>query len=180
MIEHDDRTLVRWTLKGDRKAFEELVDRYQRPVFNVALRMVSNTDDAADLSQTVFVKAYEKLRSYNERYKFYSWLYKIAINASINFLEQQKKRDLLGDKELEANSLVDEEFEARERVEKLEDAILLLRPDYRIVIILKHFQDLSYEEIGIILEIPEKTVKSRLFTARGMLRKILEDSGLVD
>ena len=180
MEEHDDQTLVRRTLKGDRKAFEELVDRYQRPVFNVALRMVSNADDAADLTQTVFVKAYEKLRSYNGRFKFYSWLYKIAVNTSLNFLEQQKRHDLLGDRELAAESLIDEELEAKERVEKLEDALLLLRSDYRMIIILKHFQDLSYEEIGIILEIPEKTVKSRLFTARGMLKVILENSGLMD
>jgi RNA polymerase sigma-70 factor (ECF subfamily) len=180
MQELSDRDLVKRCLKGDRKAFEILVDRYQKPVFNLALRMVSDTDDAADLTQAVFIKAYEKLKSYNDRYKFFSWLYKIAVNTSLNFLEQKKRRDLLGDRDIPQEPVVEAELEASERIQKLEDAILELRTEFRIVIVLRHFHDLSYEEMSQILDIPEKTVKSRLFSARQMLREILLRRGLTE
>jgi RNA polymerase sigma-70 factor (ECF subfamily) len=180
MQELNDRDLVRRSLKGEQKAFEALLDRYEKPIYNLALRMVNDSDDAADLTQAVFLKAYEKLVTYNERFKFFSWLYKIAVNTSLNFLEQQKKQDQLGDRDVSQGSVVEEQFEAAERVQKLEEAILQLEPDYRIVIVLKHFHDLSYDEIGRILDIPEKTVKSRLFSARGLLREILLRIGLTE
>lgn len=176
----DDKNLVSRCLKGDQKAFECLLDRYQKPIYNVALRMAGDPDDAADLTQTVFVKAYEKLGTYNERYKFFSWLYKIAVNTSINFLEQKKRHDVLTDRELSQEPLVEEQVEASDRVEKLENAILELRTEYRIVIVLRHFHDLSYDEIGKILDLPERTVKSRLFTARQMLKDILLRAGVSD
>lgn len=178
MISPGDKDLVRQCLKGDQKAFECLLDRYQKPIFNVALRIVGNADDAAELTQTVFVRIYEKLGTYDERYKFFSWLYKIAVNASINFLEQKKRYDVLTDREVSQEPRVEEQVEASERAEKLEDAILELRTEYRIVIVLRHFHDLSYDEMGKILDLPEKTVKSRLFTARQMLKDILVKAGL--
>ena len=156
-----------------------LLDRYQKPIYNVALRMVNNIDDAADLTQTVFIRAYEKLNSYNDRYEFYSWLYRIAVNTSLNFVEKNKRQDLLGDRDVLQGSDVEDELESRERVEKLEEAILELRPEYRIVIVLRHFHDLSYDEMGTILDIPEKTVKSRLFSARQLLKGLLLKSGLM-
>ena len=180
MQEPDDKDLVRRCLKGDQKAFETLLDRYQKPIYNVALRMVSSNDDAADLTQTVFIKAYENLRSYDERFKFFSWLYKIAVNSSLNFLEQKKRNDLLGDQDVSQGPVLEEQIEASERIEKLDDAILQLKPEYRIVIVLRHFHDLSYDERGEILDIPEKTVKSRLFTARQMLKDLLLKSGLLE
>lgn len=176
----DDKDLVRRCLKGDQKAFECLLDRYQKPIYNVALRMIGDADDAADLTQSVFIKAYEKLSSYDDRYKFFSWIYKIAVNASINFLEQRKKFDVLTDRELSQEARVEEQVESAERVALLENAILELKTDYRIVIVLRHFQDLSYDEIGKILDLPEKTVKSRLFTARQMLKDMLLKAGLGD
>lgn len=157
-----------------------LLDRYQKPIYNVALQMVNNIDDAADLTQTVFIKAYEKLNSYNDRYKFYSWLYRIAVNTSLNFVEKNKRQELLGDRDVLQGSLVEDELESLERVEKLQEAILELRPEYRIVIVLRHFHDLSYDEMGTILDIPEKTVKSRLFAARQMLKDLLLKSGLME
>lgn len=144
MQEPDDKDLVRRCLKGEKKAFETLLDRYQKPIYNVALRMVSSLDDAADLTQTVFIKAYENLRSYDERFKFFSWLYKIAVNSSLNFLEQKKRNDLLGDQDVSQGPVLEEQIEASERIEKLDDAILQLKPEYRIVIVLRHFHDLSY------------------------------------
>jgi len=157
-----------------------LLDRYQKPIYNVALRMVNNIDDAADLTQTVFIKAYEKLNSYNDRFEFYSWLYRIAVNTSLNFVEKNKRQDLLGDRDVFQGSDVEDELESLERVEKLEEAILELAPEYRIVIVLRHFHDLSYNEMGTILDIPEKTVKSRLFAARQLLKGLLLKSGLME
>jgi RNA polymerase sigma-70 factor (ECF subfamily) len=180
MQEPDDRDLVRRCLSGDLKAFETILERYQKPLFNVALRVLSNADDAADVTQATFVKAYEKLNSYDDRYKFFSWLYRIAVNTSLNFLDQKKRSDLLGDEDVSEGNRLEEELHASERVEKLEDAILNLPVEYRVVIVLKHFHDLSYEEMGLILDIPEKTVKSRLFTARQMLKDILIKAGLVE
>lgn len=180
MISPDDKDLVRQCLEGDQKAFEGLLDRYQKPIYNVALRMVGDADDAADLTQTVFVKAYEKLGTYDDHYKFFSWLYKIAVNASLNFLEQKKRYDVLSDREVSQEPSVEEELESSERVERLELAILELKTEYRILIVLRHFHDLSYDEMGTILDLPEKTVKSRLFTARQMLKDILLRAGLGD
>jgi RNA polymerase sigma-70 factor (ECF subfamily) len=180
MLEPDDKDLVRRCLTGDLKAFETILERYQKPVFNVALRLLSNTDDAADVAQSTFVKAYEKLNSYDDRYKFFSWLYRIAVNTSLNFLEQKKRSDLLGDEDVSEGNHLEEELHAAERVEKLEDAILNLPVEYRVVIVLRHFHDLSYEEMGMILDLPDKTVKSRLFTARKMLKDILIKAGLME
>jgi RNA polymerase sigma-70 factor (ECF subfamily) len=180
MEEPDDKDLVRRCLAGDMKAFETLLTRYEKPVFNVALRVLSNTADAADVTQSTFVKAYEKLSTYDSRYKFFSWLYRIAINTSLNLLEQKKRSDLLGDDDVSGGNHLEEEFHSLERVEKLEDAILNLAVEYRVVIVLRHFHDLSYEEMGMILDIPEKTVKSRLFTARQMLKDLLTRSGLME
>lgn len=180
MLEPDDKDLVKRCLAGDLKAFETLLERYQKPVFNIALRVLSNTDDAADVTQATFVKAYEKLTSYDSRYKFFSWIYRIAVNTSLNFLEQKKRSDLLGDEDVSEGDRLEEELHAAERVEKLEDAILNLAIEYRVVIVLRHFHDLSYEEMGMILDLPEKTVKSRLFTARQMLKDLLTKSGLME
>jgi len=180
MQEPDDKDLVRRCLTGDIKAFETILARYQKPVFNIALRVLSNTADAADVTQSTFIKAYEKLNSYDSRYKFFSWLYRIAINTSLNFLEQKKRSDLLGDEDVSDGNRLEEELHAAERVEKLEDAILSLPVEYRVVIVLRHFHDLSYEEMGTIIDLPEKTVKSRLFTARQMLKETLTKAGLME
>jgi RNA polymerase sigma-70 factor (ECF subfamily) len=178
MKEQDDKELVRRCLRGEKKAFEIILDRYEKPIYNLVVRMVNDREDASDLTQSVFVKAYEKLNTYNTRFKFFSWLYKIAVNTALNFIGHRKNQERLSDDLVSEDTGLEKEFEESERCQKLEDAILALRPDYRIVIVLRHFQDLSYDEMSKILEIPTKTVKSRLFTARQMLKVILTKSGL--
>jgi RNA polymerase sigma-70 factor (ECF subfamily) len=180
MSEPDDKDLVKRCLNGDLKAFETILARYQKPIFNVALKIVSNTADAADVTQATFIKAYEKLNTYDDKRKFFSWIYRIAVNTSLSFLEQKKRSDLLGDGEVSDDNRLEEELHSAERVEKLEDAILHLAVDYRVVIVLRHFHDLSYEDMGLILDIPEKTVKSRLFTARQQLKDMLTKAGLLE
>lgn len=178
MKEQDDKELVRKCLGGENKAFEIILDRYEKPIYNGILRMVNDPEDAADLTQSVFVKAYEKLTTYDPRFKFFSWLYKIAVNASLNFLSHNKRQERLDERVVAEGRGLEEEFDESERYQKLEDAILALRADFRILIVLRHFQNLSYDEMSKILDIPEKTVKSRLFTARQTLKNILVKSGL--
>ncbi len=173
MIDMNDTDAVRQTLRGDTKAFEAIVGRYYKTIYNVTLRMGVDCDDAYDITQTVFVKVYENLKSFNAKYKFFSWLYRIALNETLNFLDRQKE-----DKKVEIDTLTDSEtpenaYQHVEASEMVQEAVWSLQLDYRVVIVLRHFHNLSYNEIGFILDLPEKTVKSRLFTAREQLRDIL-------
>jgi len=175
----DDADAVRECLAGNSEAFGVLVKKYQQPIYNLALRMLREPEDAMDVSQTVFIKAFEKLDSYNPAHRFFSWIYRIAINESINFSKRSKRLD-----EYESGVSASEEMtpEDRYRDEALEEevsaAISLLTMDYRTVIVLKHYNDLSYQEMAEVLDIPEKTVKSRLFSARQRLKDILQKRGI--
>lgn len=179
MKETDDREAVRSCLDGDVKSFELLVGKYQGVVYNIALRMVRNPEDAEDVSQAAFLKAYEKLGTYRESFRFYSWLYRIAVNEALNFLDRQKRFTRLDERIEDPRQALDAASEVRERDERIQEALMELKPEHRVVLILKHFEDFSYEEIGTILDIPEKRVKSRLFTARQVLREVLVKKGIV-
>ncbi len=173
MNEEDDAVLVSETLDGNQKAFASLVDKYYKTVYNSAIRMGIGSDDAFDVTQAVFVKAYENLRSYKSRYKFFSWLYRIAVNESLNVIHRRKYLEPLDDDEPATTNSPDGEYETTENVEMVQQCLMRLKLDYRVVIVLNHFQQLTYNEISFILDIPEKTVKSRLYTARQHLRDIL-------
>ena len=182
MTEADDRTLVQQCLQGERDAFGMLVNRHQKAVFNLALRMTKSYFEAQDVAQTVFVKAYEKLNEYDARYRFFSWIYRMAVNESLNFIKRDRRLEGL-DPEREYATLLptpEVEYEENEMSRNVQNALMQLKADYRAIIILKHFQDLSYHEIGYILDIPEKTVKSRLFTARQVLKQVLLKQGYVE
>jgi len=174
----DDHILVRRCLEGDIKAFEGIVDRYEKIIYNAALRIVKNQDTAADVTQSVFLKVYDNLKRFNERYKFFSWIYKIAVNEALHTLRQTKPTDELGDHLVSTEKNPEEVYRENEQEDKIQDALMRIGRDYRVVIVLRHFHDLSYDEIGYVLDIPEKTVKSRLFTARNLLKDILQKEGL--
>lgn len=178
-MERSDKELVRECLDGSRSAFEELVNRYQKVIFNVAYRMVNDYDTAEDVAQCVFIKGFERMRSYNPRYKFFSWLYRIAINESLNYLNHSKRMGELSDDMVSKAKTPEEVCGDVDLSEKIGDALMELEPNYRVVIVLKHFRNCSYSEMSDILSIPEKTVKSRLFTARQSLRKILVAKGIM-
>jgi RNA polymerase sigma-70 factor (ECF subfamily) len=178
MVDSDDRRLVERCLTGDRSAFEGLVDKYQRAVYNLALRMVQGPEDAEDIAQAAFVKAYERLGTYKSEYRFFSWLYRIAVNESLDFLEHKKRFTGLGDAEEVAAVEEADRGETEELSAMLGNALQELKPDHRAVVVLKHLEGLSYEEIGRILQIPEKKVKSRLFSARQSLRDLLMKKGV--
>ncbi len=170
--DEQDRALVRQCLEGQRDAIGALVDRYQKRLFNVALRMLGNVQDAEDVTQTVFLNAYLKLRSYDPKYRFFSWIYRMTVNESLNALKRRKPTVTLEDSlENQApGAAPDRVAEAEDRVGK---ALMRLKPDDRAVVVLCHFVSFSYQEIAEVLEIPVKTVKSRLFTARERLRLAL-------
>lgn len=171
--------LVRRCQKGDGHAFEVLVGQYEKPIFNVAFRMLGNYDDAADVAQVAFMKAFENLARYNPAYKFYSWIYRIAINEAIDQLNRRKRNTELDEARLPDWHTPEQAVRDTQLSAVMQEALMDVKTDYRTVIVLKHFMDCSYEEISGILDIPVKTVKSRLFTARQLLKDRLADTGLL-
>jgi RNA polymerase sigma-70 factor, ECF subfamily len=167
-----DRALVRRFLDGERPAGDELVNRYHRSVFNVALRMLGNVQDAEDVSQTVFGNAFLALDSYDPKYRFFSWIYRMTVNESLNTINRRRNVvSLDGSIDVPAPDTVS--HSAAEAEARVGSALLELKPDDRAVVVLRHFVSFSYEEISDVLDVPVKTVKSRLFTARERLRQSL-------
>ena len=179
MTEPGDLTLVRACLEGNTKAFESIIDKYQKAVFNIALRMINDYEDAQDISQSVFVKAYEKLDTFKPKYRFFSWIYRMVINESINFLNQRKYYEGFDPNSVSKEKTPEERYNDIELGEKIQDALMDLQIDHRAVIVLRHFEDFSYREMSFMLDISEKTVKSRLYTARQQLRDVLLRKGIV-
>jgi RNA polymerase sigma-70 factor (ECF subfamily) len=141
-------------------------------VYNVALRMLGNVQDAEDVTQTVFGNAFSALDTYDPKYRFFSWIYRMAVNESLNTLKRRREVvSLDGTFEVAADSSESENAAAAE--ESISRALLDLKPDDRAVVVLRHFVSFSYEEISDVLDVPVKTVKSRLFTARERLRQSL-------
>ena len=179
MSKSDDAQLVREALTGDMKAFERLIDKYQRPLYNAALRMTGDRDDAGDIVQTVFIRVYENLESYDPKYKFFSWVYRMMMNEAINFINRNKPKVSLNQSLVSDEPRPDEKYASKRLSQCVEDAIAELPLDYRVAIIFRHWADLPYRDIGFILDIPEKTVKSRLYSARRMLAELLSKRGLL-
>ena len=168
----EDLALVRQTLAGQAEAFGALVTRYQKVMFTVALRMLGNTEDAQDATQDAFVKAYQRLESFDTKYRFYSWMYRILVNECLNVNRDRRPEESLGGDEEGSGTPFDSTLES-ERREQIQLALLRLTPEYRTVVVLRHFAGQSYGEIAEALAIPEKTVKSRLYSARQRLGELL-------
>ncbi len=177
MARDDDAMLVDACLRGDRNAFDELVDRYEGPLFSAAYRITGSIEDAMYATQNAFVNAYEKLHTFDPTYRFFSWIYRIAVNQSLNLVERRKTQTEINEDTATESRGPSEIFDTTEARGHLKRALLELEPHYRTVIVLKHLEGFSYREIGELLGIPEKTVKSRLFTARQKLRVILTERG---
>ena len=176
MVDGDpDEALVARCLGGEVEAFESIVSRYQRVLFNAAYRLLGDREEARDVAQGALVKAYEKLASFDPRYRFFSWIYRIVVNEALNTRDRRRPTaPLLADLPDAGNAArVEEALAARERSDSLQAAILRLRNEDREVIVLRHFAELSYAEIGETLGLAEKTVKSRLHEARQRLGRML-------
>jgi len=173
VIESSDLDLVERCRRGDAEAFDSLVRRYQKVLFNVAYRLVGDYEDARDLAQTAFVKAYQKLDSYDPAFKFFSWLYRILVNETLNFRERRKPMETLDENPgLAVKGGPQEELLAAERSRRVQHALMRLSPSAREVLVLRYFAELSYREMSAALALPEKTVKSRLYEARRQLAAI--------
>jgi RNA polymerase sigma-70 factor, ECF subfamily len=171
--EDDDGVLVEQCRSGDRVACGKLVLSYQKPVFNAALRMLRNVEDARDVAQTTFLKAFEHLADYDATRKFYSWLYRIALNESLDALGARKPFEPISGDEEDQMPGPEQCAEGDQLSRAINEALARIKPEYRAVITLRHFMHLSYQDMGDILMLPEKTVKSRLYEARQLLREDL-------
>jgi RNA polymerase sigma-70 factor (ECF subfamily) len=175
----DINALIKECRNGNLEAFGHLLDAYQGPVFNVVYRMVNDRDDAEDITQSAFVKAYENLGRFDPRYKFFSWIYRIAINEALNFLKSRERlQPLEGDLE-SAWRGPEDALRSAEIGAGVQEALMRLKPTHRAAIVLKHLRGCSYQEVAAILHMPEKTVKSTLFSARRLLRDALLASGMM-
>ena len=173
MHKDEDAALVKGCKRGDRRAMAQLISQYERPVFNAAFRILGNRDDAADATQTVFLKVFEHIADYDQKYKFFSWVYRIAVNESLNQVKKRRSQESLDDGQASPWQGPAEELDSKRLCERVQDALMLLDIDYRNVVVLKHISGFSYQQISEILQLPEKTVKSRLYSARQILKKLL-------
>lgn len=183
-----DGELVQTAIGGRETSFEELVRRYQRPIAAYVYRMVGDYDVALDLTQEVFIKVYNSLGRYRPEFKFSTWIYKIAHNAAIDHLRRHAVRDqaltsgIDGERRealIESRRLTPEqESERKERRTEIESVVQLLPAAYRELIVLRHSQDLSYDEIAEVTGLPLGTVKNRLFRARESMRDHLLQRGI--
>jgi RNA polymerase sigma-70 factor (ECF subfamily) len=178
-IDEEDRALVERFRRGDREAFAELVVRYQGPVYNAAFWVVRRAEDASDVCQTAFLKAAERIDDYDPRFRFFSWLYRIALNEALNLVRDHGREEELDERAEwpDADGAGPEErLQAAQLSRRVQVALMKLSARDRVVVSLRHFSELSYAEIAEVLDIDEKTVKSRLFEARQRLRRLLEDT----
>ena len=180
-----DLTLVRRAQKDDVGAYDELVRRYQERIYATVYHMTSNHEDANDLVQETFIKAYRALKTFKGDSSFYTWVYRIAVNKTINFLKQRKNRTHMSLNDVDYNAENDPDLVAlvsdktprrdvslAELQDKLNAAMLKLSEHHRMVVTLHDIQGLSHEEIGEIMDCNIGTVRSRLFYARQQLQAL--------
>jgi RNA polymerase sigma-70 factor (ECF subfamily) len=179
MDETEDLKLVRESRQGSRESFERLLIRYEKAIFNAAYRMLHDYEDAKDVTQNVFLKAFENLEYFDPKHRFFSWIYRIALNESINLCKSRRRFEAVEDTRVEERNTPEKLLSRTELGGVVQAALMSIGFEYRVVIVLRHFNDCSYQEMSEILEIPEKTVKSRLFTARALLRDILSKRGIL-
>ncbi len=171
----DDAGLVQQCRAGNRDAFTVLVLRHQKTVYNVALRVLGHPEDARDATQNVFLKVFEHLDSFDPRYRFFSWVYRIALNEAMNRRRRRQQSTALTNEEPDGVPGPEAVVAGEQTGKALEDALQRLVAEQREVVVLRHVAELSYEEMAEVLQVPEKTVKSRLHSARMRLRELLAD-----
>jgi RNA polymerase sigma-70 factor (ECF subfamily) len=191
VVHEEDRKLIHQTLAGNEAAFKKLMEKYRGSVFHLVYKMIENREEAEDIVQETFIKAYRALASFNEEFAFSTWLFKIATNHCIDVLRKRKLQTYSLDAPLQMKDgdvkreYADETYSPEQSVMDLEHRHLILQaieelPEkYRTVIHMRHKEDRSYEEISEILGIPIGTVKARIFRAREMLKKRLKEKGYI-
>lgn len=185
-MKKSDSLLITKALQGDQQAYTDLLARYRGPLYTLLFRMVRNKEETEDLVQEAFMKAFGSLGTFNEEFAFSTWLYKIAINNTIDHLRKKRLRTYSLDKPIQSRVgevkreypdvtwAADKEVLSAEKSAIIERAIAELPEKYRVAIILRHTEEKSYEEIAEILNIPLGTVKARIFRAREALKRKLK------
>lgn len=185
----DEKALIARTVDGDHEAFGQLVETYEKQVYNLCLRMCGNPEDAHDLAQEAFIKAWRGLRFYKSEAAFSTWLYRLTSNVCIDFLRRQKRRPTVSltvredgeeSTELEVEDIQsqpEEQVLHNEVRTEIAKAMDQLEDEFRMILTLRVIDELSYEEIAEIMDLKIGTVKSRLARARLKLKKILLQSG---
>jgi RNA polymerase sigma-70 factor (ECF subfamily) len=182
-----DLDLIASAIKGGEDSFEALVKRYQRPIAGYVFRMLGDYEASLDVSQEVFIKVYNSLSRYSSEYKFSTWIYRIAHNAAIDHMRRNsvspqslETENADGTYQLQIECPKPTPEQDRERSEwrtQIESVVKRLPAAYRELILLRHAQDLSYDEIATVTGLPLGTVKNRLFRAREMMRDIFIERG---
>ncbi|HEY1352484.1 MAG TPA: sigma-70 family RNA polymerase sigma factor [Ktedonobacteraceae bacterium] len=178
-VDQDDALLVIACKNGDQDAFSLLVQRYQRRVFNLVFRMLQNYDEACEITQETFLAAWQGLPAFRGEARFTTWLYRIAYNCSLKQLEA-RKRDQVLQAALQSEQALEDENHHSHRLRQLDNQELVqeqlsqLPPKYRAVLILRHLQDMTYEEMAEVLTVPIGTIKTHLFRARNLLKERLQ------
>ena len=188
MTENTDLHAIERCRQGDRNAFEQIVKRYSKPAYYLALSYVGRPDDALDLSQDAFVNAYRHLKRFDSSKRFFPWFYSILRNLCLNHLSRspRRKEDSIEGLEEQKGTVAisikgknpEQLLIEKDLADKIGRALRRLRVHEREIIILQHFQDYSYQEIADLLEIPIGTVMSRLYSARRSLRNELQRMGV--
>ena len=185
-MSESEATLIADALKGSQNAYRILTERHQGSVYHIIFKIVRDRETANDLVQETFMKAFASLASYRSEFKFSTWLYKIAANSSIDFLRKKKINALSLDQQMETKDGTvgieipdysyhpERDLVRKQQMFNIDDAINSLPAKYREVIIYRHKDDKSYEEIADLLDIPVGTVKARIFRARELLKKKLK------
>jgi RNA polymerase sigma-70 factor (ECF subfamily) len=179
----DEAELIERAKKGDTRAFGTLVERYQRRVIGVAMAVVHNQEDALELAQETFVRAFQSVGKFESRSSFSTWLYRIAANIAIDFRRRERRHPTMRGEEAENEiqrlpSKLGDSFKEAQRSEmsrRIRDALAELTQEHRAAILLREVEGLSYDEISEVMQCPRGTVMSRLHYARNHLREILKD-----
>ena len=186
-MQNEESVIIAQALAGDQKAYTVLVERHRAAVYHVIHRIVHHDEIARDLVQETFMKAFSSLASYRSEYRFSTWLYKIAANSSIDHLRKKRIQALSLDRPIDTGDgtmeieVPDNSFNPelalvrKQQRFSIEEAIDSLPPKYREVIVYRHKDDKSYEEIADLLGIPVGTVKARIFRARELLKRKLKN-----
>ena len=183
-----DFILIEKAKDGDEKAYAELMQRYKKPVYHMILKMVRNVDDAEDLTIEAFAKAFRNLRKFNPEFTFSTWLFRIATNNCIDFIRKKKLettsisgalKDDNGDNvDMDIRDInLDPQEEAikTEKIDLIQHIVTKLPPKYQLLVKLRYFQELSYEEIAVEIDAPLGTVKAQLHRARELLYDLVKN-----
>jgi RNA polymerase sigma-70 factor (ECF subfamily) len=176
--ECDDHQLIEQFLDGEQRSFNLLVERYRERIYLLVWRMVRNREDALDLSQEVFVKAYKNLKSFRQESNFYTWLYRIAVNLSLNFVRREKLRSFLSLSDLSdritSDSSPSDDIERYQLSGLIDRAVMKLPEKQRAVFILRHYEQMSVKEVADLLGKSEGTIKANYYQAIKKLRESLK------